>query len=648
MSIPFYGGQNGQSFKITAKFDNFKALREDANKGWNSSACMVGDYAVVDYGTPNTAKYAENRVEDSSLGYYNATVWQKIYTELTSSTDEIVVGMTSNVANGIGYKLLFYVSVPPTLFHTPTLDVVNASVDPSVSMTPEDQASDEYTIHFILPKAWDWKIGSTTWTNPDVNVVDPVIVDEEDEDGEKTGNKILSFTLPYSQDLTENTPVIYLDKAAGSAAADASLNKSTPYDSRHPRLELHLPITQEIRAGTSSDASSGVALNIVGPADDAQVAVDFAGSEDDIALKRYPKITFTLPRAGKYTFGELLKQASDVTAAAEDPSFEDLDVGDFYVNTNLAAVHEIIDKPTTTSVITEYRGTFQLPIPTVGANGIDPYDANGVPVTPTISRTPAEGPVETWQLNFGLPKVPKIEKSFSFVASTAAGNVNATASGDTLTFTFAIPAGTRLYAGVPQASITDAKDGDLYLANDTSGNIYEYDGTTQQWSNEPVENIKGAHGDNLVVLNSSAIAITSVQVPTFSYPAIGAYIEANYSAYANPASNQVVNVSYTPAGEIEFRSYWLYKTNGVWGGVKLTGDASNSMIVNDDFDPDAAAPSDETDKAYSTHYVNSLVSSFLATISNLQDQINDLKDALKQDIEEQQSWGNISDLPDKE
>ena len=94
---------------------------------------MVGDYAVVDYGTPNTAKYAENRVEDSSLGYYNATVWQKIYTELTSSTDEIVVGMTSNVANGIGYKLLFYVSVPPTLFHKPTLDVVNASVDPSVS-----------------------------------------------------------------------------------------------------------------------------------------------------------------------------------------------------------------------------------------------------------------------------------------------------------------------------------------------------------------------------------------------------------------------------------------------------------------------------------------------------------------------------------
>ena len=448
-------------------------------------------------------------------------------------------------------------------------------------------------------------------------MVDPEIADEVDEEGEKTGNKILSFTLPYSQDLTENTPVIYLDKAAGSAAAEASLNKSTPYSSRHPRLELHLPITQEIRAGTSSDASSGVALNIVGPADDAQVAVDFVGSESDIALKRYPKITFTLPRAGRYTFGELLKQYEDVTVAVEDPSFKDLAKGDFYVNTNLAAVHEIRDKPTTTSVVTKYRGTFQLPVPTVDANGIAPYDANGVPVTPEISRTSAEGPVETWQLNFGLPKAPKIEKSFSFVASTADGDVKATASGETLTFSFEIPAGTRLYAGVPQASITDAKDGDLYLANDMSGNIYKYNGTTNAWSDEPVENIKGAHGDNLVVLNSSAIAITSAQVATFSYPAIGAYIETNYPAYANPASNQVVNVSYTPAGETEFRSYWLYKTGGVWGGVKLTGDASNSMIVNDDFDPDAAAPSDETDKTYSTHYVNSLVSSLLATISDL-------------------------------
>lgn len=106
-------------------------------------------------------------------------------------------------------------------------------------------------------------------------------------------------------------------------------------------------------------------------------------------------------------------------------------------------------------------------------------------------------------------------------------------------------------------------------------------------------------------------------MPTFSYPAIGAYIEANYPAYADPASNQVVNVSYTPEGETEFRSYWLYKTDGVWGGVKLTGDASNSMIVDGDFDPDATPPSDETDKTYSTHYVNSLVSSFLATISDL-------------------------------
>ena len=92
MSIPFYGGINGQSFKIGKKFENFVQLKAEADEGWNSSTCMVGDYAIIDYFynpeqpsvVPDIETYEANRQADAGYGDYNGTVWQKIYFEAGS------------------------------------------------------------------------------------------------------------------------------------------------------------------------------------------------------------------------------------------------------------------------------------------------------------------------------------------------------------------------------------------------------------------------------------------------------------------------------------------------------------------------------------------------------------------------------------
>ena len=50
------------------------------------------------------------------------------------------------------------------------------------------------------------------------------------------------------------------------------------------------------------------------------------------------------------------------------------------------------------------------------------------------------------------------------------------------------------------------KDGDLYLRG-SDGQVLKYNATTEQWEN--TENIKGAPGDDLTIINSSPIDVTA-------------------------------------------------------------------------------------------------------------------------------------------
>jgi hypothetical protein len=72
MSIPFYGGINGQSFKITTIFNNYQELIADEALGWSSNN-PVGGYYAINYGTPNSATYEANLALDGENK--TATIW---------------------------------------------------------------------------------------------------------------------------------------------------------------------------------------------------------------------------------------------------------------------------------------------------------------------------------------------------------------------------------------------------------------------------------------------------------------------------------------------------------------------------------------------------------------------------------------------
>lgn len=667
-TIPFYGGINGQSFKITKKFSNFVELIADANKGWNSSACMVGEYVAIDYGNPDanaSSEYQTNKAIDFNYNgkYYNATVWQKIYTELTSSTEEVVVGQTTGAANGIGYKLIFYVAVPPFSVTTDnpgvqTLDPGNGQggmTNPTVIAT---DSGDVYNFQFGLPKAWDIALDDETgeesypgvvWVNPDAN---PNVENTRTT----TDTKYFTFTLPYAQNFQANGEVVFDQGLQVDGQGQVVLNGMLLVDKetaaagatvRNPVIRMHLPVNQFLQR-------DAITVTKGAPSRNPSAVVSYSDTNN-----QYPRIAVEFPRAEEYNFGILLQAESDQTIASGDPGFAELSalgVGDYYVNTTLAAVHKIVSS-SSTEIRTQYLGSFWKIPDVTDSTGINPYDASGNVVDPTVVATPPASPSQPWKLTFGIPKAPvyAMSQDSGFVASTEEGQIAAAASNDTITWTLKIPKGTRFYAGVNLVDIDDMKDGDLYLRAD--GQVLKYNATTEQWEN--AENIKGAPGDDLTIINPSPIDITAAQVPVFTYPNIGAYLESQYPQYANPASNEVVNITYTPAGESNFLSHWLFKVGNTWTGAKLTGDASNSMII------DSYSANDETNKTYSVNYFNGTVgyeeddmkreqtliariNALETALATLQSDLTDLTQRFEDDIVEQQSWGAISSLPDRE
>lgn len=116
MSIPFYGGLNGQSFEIKETFNTHADIITDLGYGWNSPI-GVGEYILINYGEPGTEEYIANRNVDGTANW-NGTIWQKIYDEDASTETSKEKGYVErpSTRNGLGYKLLFYSTGPAPKF----------------------------------------------------------------------------------------------------------------------------------------------------------------------------------------------------------------------------------------------------------------------------------------------------------------------------------------------------------------------------------------------------------------------------------------------------------------------------------------------------------------------------------------------------
>ncbi len=639
----FYGGLNGQSFAIKKIFSSRHQMEMDLNNGWTSSI-SVGEFVVVSYGMPNDPNYDIYKSED--LRYYNnksynSTLWQKIYDE----TD-------GRAANGLSYKLVASMTgnTPRITLTDPTV-VLDADQDPQVDWNNTDL--DNLILTFKLPRSQnlllDYPCGIL-----DCDESPEVVMDDSN-----INYPVLYFALPQSQ-VIERATVSWLKVGE---KPQVHLNIS---DINRPILEFSLPVAQSLQEGQTtildadeepyfdidfSDIDNPI-LNfflpqsqvmvdpnttVEGPTVDPKVSLD----SSDV---NHPKLEFTLPRAVRFYYGDLLGERDDSSYTLTNVEFADYAVGDFYINARTGFIYQVSKKDGNTCEFT-YVACIQSPLPDVVATGINAFakDENGKfqPVQPVVVRSFTNNALTAWKLEFKLPQMPTPEIECDFVGSGEEGSASVEPSAeDKVKFSFKIPHGSRMYAGlevegegshdVLDSIVGNAVPGDLYL-NTKTGAVYKLD-RSGVWKFQN-DGLKGPVGDALNVVREYRIEIAD------DFNAGLDYIKTNYvDNEGNPlpySPDELFAVTFVDNANDRETSYWYFYTEeGKWGRVQLTGGVSN-MILNTYTESPEESP--VTNKTYSVDYINKLIGGNITTGDA------DKKAFSKDQIYALLAWGTMED-----
>lgn len=362
-------------------------------------------------------------------------------------------------------------------------------------------------------------------------------------------------------------------------------------------------------------------------------APDFEPKVTNVGTVNAPKLHFDLPRAVKFYYGSLLGQKTGKTYTLTDPLFANYGVGDYYINEATGFIYKVTSKTDDTTCVFEYQASIQQPLPVIQASAIAPYiegDEGFKPAVPLVERTLTNAEGTEWQLEFKLPQAPKPAVSSTFVGSTEQGSVtSAITSEDTVTFTFKIPTGSKLFAGLEitadgaTTAIDGARIGDIYLNSET-GVLYTL--TTNGWKASE-KSIKGPVGDALNIEAEYHLTETAEFAASLANGV--AYIQEHYSGTID--SHKIFAITWALLDNGGDVSYWYYKTNaGEWDRAQLTGGVS-SLI-------EQSYKENVDNKTYSINYINSLIGGDGDTSKTAysKDQVQSLV-----------SWGSFQDLIEK-
>ena len=635
----FYGGPAGQSFEIKKIFESYygpDGAQVDLDKGW-ASPISVGEFVMVSYGLPSDATYMTRMNYDLNAGNkqnLNSTLWQKVYNE------------SAGEGSGLSYKLISSCTGnTPKISITKPAIVLHANEQPDIETDLSNQ--DMPVIQFKLPRA---QVLSMPQEATVLNADEKPSVEYNDDD---IDNPTLHFNIPQSQvidqvtvdvigvgeepkvrlDLTDiNRPVLkfqlpvaqeFLDSNILHEVLDANAEPTVSFgyseeDTRHehPILTFSLPRSQVMAAPETVTR-----------------APDFEPKVTDVGTINEPKLHFDLPRAVKFYYGSLLGQRTDTTYTLTDPLFASYGVGDYYINEATGFIYKVTSKTDDTTCVFEYQASIQQPLPMVKASAIAPYvegDEGFEPAVPRVERTLTNAEGTEWQLEFKLPQAPKPAVSSTFVGSTEQGSVSsAITSEDTVTFTFKIPTGSKLFAGLEitadgaTTTIDGARIGDIYLNSET-GVLYTL--TANGWKASE-KSIKGPVGDALNI--EAEYHLTETENYAASLANGVTYIQEHYSGTID--SHKIFAITWTLLDNGGDVSYWYYKTNaGEWDRAQLTGGVS-SLI-------EQSYKENVDNKTYSINYINSLIGGDGDTSKTAfsKDQVQSLV-----------SWGSFEDLIEK-
>ena len=519
-------------------------------------------------------------------------------------------GPNVSITTNNSIKLLNFTLPKPWDIQSGTCILINPTGALGVSVSNDNTTK---YINFEIPGPWNIAKGSDSGSiNPNESATVSINGYEgSDTTGDPSPDtKYIHIKIPNAWNIVRGNVTL------GAPNIDPQVSITTNNDNTAKLLNFILPVSQQFTVDSFNIYS-------LSPTENPNVVTRFAPTD---TINRYPQVDIYLPRAAITTYGRALAATSDMTINSSQgdwTAIQDLAVGDYYINTTYAGVHRITTK-TGNSATTTYLGSMQLAIPNIQGNAVNPYDANGNPVVPTVA-TNAVGPVASWIINVDTIKAPVFKKSADsgFVASTATGYIGTTAANDGITYKIQVPKGTKITTATEQPNINQVSkyDGDLYL--DTEGQFYKYSANYDRW--ESSINIKGS---SFLIKNGNNIIVTAANIQSYTgtfYEQIGQYIEAtaDYASYFPLKSNEILNVEYQPEANVS-ANYWLYKSNNNWMGSKLTGDASNNIIVN-------SWTANNDNKAYSITRINELRS----TISTLQQKIATIEAAIEA------AWGEL-------
>ena len=258
----FYGGQPGQSFKVTAIFPNRVALSEDLKQGMFSPVGL-NEYVYINYGTQNEKAslnwteengetievnaYNYNRLTDNNKyegKSYNGTLWQKIIennleqeesstddalgkykyykygdtlqfiTEIEPSSTEIISDNGEQETSNSEYK---YICVGSFTGTTPIFGINTITLAPAENPTVDiDSANiDNPNLSFYLPRAarfYFTGVYTEGQKNEDGSFTEPIYAQFKDPgegqwEIDRNGDYVISTT--DIKELTEEGSIIY-------------------------------------------------------------------------------------------------------------------------------------------------------------------------------------------------------------------------------------------------------------------------------------------------------------------------------------------------------------------------------------------------------------------------------------------------------
>lgn len=424
--------------------------------------------------------------------------------------------------------------------------------------------------------------------------------DEEDDDGnpiKKINQPYLEFKLPQGQTLgLGKVTVVDADQLPKVSIDNSDIN--------NPKLVLELPRSQVLQLQP---------MVTLPPLSDPSFEYD--DSDEKI---NFPELTFQLPRAVRFMYGDRLGERSKdqyILTLTAAPEIVDLRPGDYYVNKTTGFIYMVTAEDPLSRTF-EFKACLAAPEPDITSSIVNPYEkVDGVwkvkdPVLEPTYSNPTE--MIGLILGFKLPRLPNLAGEVEFCGPDEDGSVTGEITGENeFTYSFVIPSGARFFCGslidddTLNAAVDGARPGDFYINGNwnsaSDGNIYKM---TREGRWVYNGNIKGDPGDPLNIVDS--FTITSDEVAEDSLTAVSEYLQETLLNGNKPKENEIIGVTYEATDDSGTTSiaYWYYIVKGQWHRAQLTGSMKN--FIENEY---TESPEDDpiVNKTYSIDYINKLI-----------------------------------------